>query len=89
MEYTEVFYAQQPGIAELGIPENLVSPPQLPPTPLRQAKPSVFPAPATSPPTTAINAAPPAKTSYPVTRLPSEEELAASVAGPGSAYAGL
>ncbi|KAL8433663.1 hypothetical protein ACSSS7_003732 [Eimeria intestinalis] len=88
MEYTEVFYARQPGVAELGIPKNLVVPrgplsgqpsPNAGPqhTQQQQQQQQHLLAP------TAPAIAPPAIASYPLTRLPSEEELAASLANHG------
>ncbi|KAL8272566.1 hypothetical protein Esti_003455 [Eimeria stiedai] len=91
MEYTEVFYARQPGVAQLGIPKTLVAPRPQSAQPSRtedqaarveqqhkQQQQQLLPlAP------TAAAIAPPAKASYPLTRLPSEEELAASLANHG------
>ncbi|KAL8446073.1 hypothetical protein Emed_005252 [Eimeria media] len=114
MEYTEVFYARQPGVAELGIPNNLVAPkplsaqsnrteeqatrieqqhmpqqqqqhmPQqqqqqhMPQQQQQQQQQQLHPL---VPAAAAIGT--PAKASYPLIRLPSEEELASSLANQG------
>ncbi|KAL8455985.1 hypothetical protein Emag_000228 [Eimeria magna] len=89
MEYTEVFYARQPGVAELGIPKNLVAPRPLSAQSNRtedqaaRVQQQHMPQqPHPLAPTAAAIAAP-AKASYPLTRLPSEEELAASLTNHG------
>ena len=87
MEYTEVFYIQQPAIDELGVPKNLVAPQAAPAQPYtahtaKQSKPLP---PASPAPAVVVKAVLPAKATYSITGLPSEEELAASVASLGSA----
>ncbi|OEH74229.1 hypothetical protein cyc_05967 [Cyclospora cayetanensis] len=85
MEYTEVFYIQQPSVADLGIPNSLVAPEALAPQ-LHPAQPgNGGPPHANAAPTVVVKTEPPPKVVYPQTRLPSEEELASAVGNMGSA----
>ena len=99
MEYVEAFYAKEPEIPYLGIPSRLQLPQPPPPAAAAAAAApaaaAAAPAPVAAAPAPAAAAAnplvvyrpsAPITAVYPLARLPTEEELAASAAHVGSAF---